>query len=65
MVTYARYSGASTVTLTNSTLSRNTAGAVGGGVYNGENSYGTSVVTLARSLVAGNTAPAGAEIHNL
>jgi Ca2+-binding RTX toxin-like protein len=51
------------VTLTNTTLSGNSA-TYGGGVYNHAFSSGTSVVTLARSLLSGNTAPKGAEVYN-
>jgi Ca2+-binding RTX toxin-like protein len=58
-------SGASRLTLTNSTLSGNTASSYGGGVYNGiEYSGASAQLTLFRSLLSGNTAPAGAEVRN-
>ena len=55
------YDGTSTVTLNNSTVSGNTAtNNNGGGIFNG---YGASTI-LRRTIVSGNTAPAGAEISN-
>jgi hypothetical protein len=53
------YLSSSTLTLTNSTITGNTAGDRGGGVFND-----FSTVTLARTLVAGNTASSAAEISN-
>jgi hypothetical protein len=49
-----------TLTLTNSTISGNAVARDGGGLRNGY--YGT--LTLARTLVAGNTAPFGPELAN-
>lgn len=52
------YNIAGTVTLTNTTVSRNTTPGAGGGVHNG------GQLTLVRSLVSGNTAATGSEIFN-
>jgi CSLREA domain-containing protein len=48
-----------TVALTNSTLSGNSASAFSGGLYQAVG----SMATLVRTLVSGNSAPAGAEIY--
>ena len=49
-----------TLTLTNSTVSGNASGRVGGGLFN------TGTVTLAQSLLSGNTAPViAAEAYNI
>ena|GEM_PF-5098934 len=45
-----------TLTLTNSTVSGNSAGSLGGGVYNGGN------LVLIHTLISGNTAPTAPEI---
>jgi hypothetical protein len=52
------------LTILNSTITGNTASTVFGAATGGgvNNSYGT--LTLARSLVSGNTAPTGPEIYN-
>jgi hypothetical protein len=52
-----------TVTLTNSTITGNTAGYEGGGVFNDGGNY-PGALTLAHTLVAGNTASSAAEIIN-
>lgn len=49
----------SVMTLTNSTLTRNSVANQGGGVNNFR-----GVVILERSLISGNSAPVGAEVHN-
>lgn len=51
-----------TLTVTHSTISGNTATANGGGIDNGNGT--TIVLTLANSIVAGNTASTGADINN-
>ena len=49
-----------TATVTNSTISANSATNKGGAIYNGWN----STLTLARSLLSGNSAADGAELYN-
>jgi hypothetical protein len=48
------------VTVTNSTISDNSATNSGGGIYNNHE----ETLTLVRSLISGNRAPAGAELAN-
>jgi hypothetical protein len=51
----------STMTITNSTLSANNAGSAGGGIFNGSPGVGLS---LANTIVAGNTAPSSPDIQS-
>jgi len=54
-----------TITLTNSTVTGNRSGGTGGGVHmDSQSLYESSILTLDRTLVSGNTAPAGPEISN-
>ena len=54
-----------TLTVLNSTITGNVAGYSGGGVSNRSFFDDAGILTLARTLVAGNTAPVGPEINNV
>jgi hypothetical protein len=52
--------------VTQSTISRNTAATAGGGIHGGDGFFSSEIgyIKLARSVIAGNTAPTGPEVDN-
>ena len=55
---YGRFYFADPVSLTDSTVANNIASSIGGGIYDQ-----LTVMTLARTIVSGNSAPTGREVY--